>query len=318
MPKVSVVVPVYGVEKYIERCARSLFEQTLDDMEFVFVDDCTKDNSIKVLEGVIEDYPDRKNQIKIIHHEHNKGLSHARETGVSNATGDFIGHCDSDDWVDKCMYEEMYSTAIAGGYDYVKCGHRKTDLDSIDEIHSVYTGNGNLNTSIVLDYMLKWKGWNSIWDTLIKKEIYFNNKILYTNNPMLEDFFVVAQLLPCANRVGVVQKPFYFYFINSASICNKPSIDSYINRVNQAIINMDWILASLKKRKPIKKSSELTAKWGVKNILIPIMDTPEGKEKWKEIYPEVNFLRVIATSISIRNKVRFIVSDLNMYRFFKK
>lgn len=67
MPKVSVVVPVYGVEKYIERCARSLFEQTLEDMEFVFVDDCTKDNSIAILEKVILDYPKRKDQIKIIH-----------------------------------------------------------------------------------------------------------------------------------------------------------------------------------------------------------------------------------------------------------
>lgn len=318
MPKVSVIVPIYGVEKYIERCARSLFEQTLDDMEFVFVDDCTKDNSIAVLEKVIEDYPKRKNQIQIIHHEQNKGLSHARETGVKNATGEYIGHCDSDDWVEGNMYEEMYSAAIAGGYDYVKCGHRKTDLDSIDEIHSVYVGNGCLVPSMVLDYMLKWKGWNSIWDTLIKKDLYYQNKILYTNNSMLEDFFVVSQLLSYANKVGVVQKPFYYYFINPASICNKPSIDSCINRVTQAKNNMDWILTTLKKKKNIKKRSEITAKWGVKNILIPIMDTSEGQAKWKEVYPEVNSLCIFLASISMRNKARFIVSDLNMYRFFKK
>ena len=99
MPKVSVIVPVYGVEKYIERCARSLFEQTLDDMEFIFVDDCTKDESIEVLKRVIDLYPVRKDQVKIIHHAVNKGLSRARETGVNAATGDYIGHCDSDDWV---------------------------------------------------------------------------------------------------------------------------------------------------------------------------------------------------------------------------
>ena len=65
MPKVSVVIPVYGVEKYIERCARSLFEQTYDNIEYIFVDDCTKDRSIEILQKVLEDYPNRKNQVKI-------------------------------------------------------------------------------------------------------------------------------------------------------------------------------------------------------------------------------------------------------------
>ena len=78
MPKVSVIVTVYGVERYIERCARSLFEQTLDDMEYIFVDDCSKDSSISVLENVITQYPLRKGQVRIVHHEQNKGVSRAR------------------------------------------------------------------------------------------------------------------------------------------------------------------------------------------------------------------------------------------------
>ena len=66
MPKVSVIIPVYGVEKYIERCARSLFEQTLDDIEYIFVDDCTPDNSISVLKNVIKSYPGISTKIRII------------------------------------------------------------------------------------------------------------------------------------------------------------------------------------------------------------------------------------------------------------
>lgn len=112
MPKVSVIIPVYGVEKYIERCARSLFEQTLVDMEFIFVNDSTKDNSIDILLKVINEYPQRKNQIKILHHEVNKGLPAARQTGIKVAKGDYIAHCDSDDWVTSNAYQEMYETAL--------------------------------------------------------------------------------------------------------------------------------------------------------------------------------------------------------------
>lgn len=108
MPKVSVIIPVYGVEKYIERCARSLFEQTLEDMEFIFVDDSTRDNSIDILLEVINEYPQRKNQIKILTHEVNKGLPAARQTGIKAAKGDYIAHCDSDDWVTPNAYQEMY------------------------------------------------------------------------------------------------------------------------------------------------------------------------------------------------------------------
>ncbi len=97
MLKVSVIIPVYGVEKYIERCTRSLFEQTLDDMEFIFVNDCTKDNSIAIIERIAEEYPLRKSQIHILNHQVNKGLPIARQTGLRVATGEYIAHCDSDD-----------------------------------------------------------------------------------------------------------------------------------------------------------------------------------------------------------------------------
>ena len=88
MPKVSVIVPVYGVEKYIERCARSLFEQTLDDIEYIFVDDCSPDRSIEILNQVIGEYPGRKDQVQIIHHASNQGLALARQTGLKAATGE--------------------------------------------------------------------------------------------------------------------------------------------------------------------------------------------------------------------------------------
>ena len=111
--KVSVCIPIYGVEKYIERCARSLFEQTMtDDIEFIFVNDCTPDRSEQILLATLEDYPQRKKQVKILHHAENQGLTGARSTAVKAACGDYIIHCDSDDWVDPALYETMYRTAV--------------------------------------------------------------------------------------------------------------------------------------------------------------------------------------------------------------
>ena len=94
MPKVSVIIPVYGVEKYIERCARSLFEQTLNDIEFIFVNDYTPDNSIDILKNTLSKYPNRKYQVRIINQPRNMGAAQARKNGILAATGEFVIQCD--------------------------------------------------------------------------------------------------------------------------------------------------------------------------------------------------------------------------------
>ena len=95
---VSILVPVFNVEGYIERCARSLFEQTYSNLEFVFVDDCSPDDSMKILGRIVEDYPIRKDAVRIIRHDHNRGLAASRNTALDNASGFFVCTVDSDDW----------------------------------------------------------------------------------------------------------------------------------------------------------------------------------------------------------------------------
>lgn len=119
MEKISILVPIYNVADKIERCAVSLFEQTYKDIEYVFVNDCTPDNSIKVLENVVERYPERKEQVRIIHHEKNKGLAGARNTGYDNATGDLWMVVDSDDWIPADTCEKLYKKLSESGADVV-------------------------------------------------------------------------------------------------------------------------------------------------------------------------------------------------------
>lgn len=129
MKKVSILVPIYGVEKYIEQCVRSLFEQTYADIEYVFVDDCTKDRSVEILSMVTAAYPERKPMVKLIRHEHNQGLGAARRTACMAATGDYIMHVDSDDF--------LPTTAVAT----LMAEAERSQADIVDGAYAEWRGN---------------------------------------------------------------------------------------------------------------------------------------------------------------------------------
>jgi len=123
MKKVSILVPIYGVEKYIEQCARSLFEQSYAAIEYIFVNDCTPDRSMEILKRVMEDYPRRKTDVLIIEHERNKGLGAARDTAFQAAHGEYMMHVDSDDILPRdavrllvAKAEETHADIIDGGF----------------------------------------------------------------------------------------------------------------------------------------------------------------------------------------------------------
>lgn len=119
-PKISVIVPFYKVERYIEKCASSLMQQTLEDLELIFVDDCGEDKSADILQKVVDRYPTR--DVKVLKMEQNSGVSMARARGVEMAHGEYIGFCDSDDWVEPEMYRTLYEAAILHKADIVGCG----------------------------------------------------------------------------------------------------------------------------------------------------------------------------------------------------
>lgn len=120
--KISVIIPIYNVERFITRCAISLMKQTLkEDVEFIFVDDATPDRSIDLLQEVINQYPERRNQVRLIRHAKNKGLPAARNSGLKVAVGEYIFHCDSDDWLELDMLETLYDVAVKKQADIVWC-----------------------------------------------------------------------------------------------------------------------------------------------------------------------------------------------------
>ena len=315
MPKVSVCIPIFGVEKYIERCARSLFEQTLDDMEFIFVDDCTQDNSIAVLETVLKEYPKCRCQTKIIHHEVNKGLSFARETGVKAATGDYIAHCDSDDWVEKEMYEVMYDYAVSGAYGIVKCAHYVASKSEIKKI-PIYGENSLVDNDDALGYLFSCHSWNTIWTLIVDRKMYEN--ISFTRDAMLEDFVVVSQLLLKRPKIGCVNTPYYYYYQNSNSICGVVSIDAYVERGNQAKRNISKILSYI----PAEYSSNhpreiIRLKYEARNRIIPIMNQLRNYKIWETTYPEIGLYPLVSPYLSLKEKLQYFLIQTRLYPLFK-
>lgn len=137
-PKVSVIVAVYNVEPYVERCVHSLFNQTLDDIEYIIVDDCSPDNSIEIIKKTLDRYPQRKKQVKFIHHESNQGQAGARTSGMKAATGEYMIHCDPDDWVELNMYELLYNAAHPIGknpIDVVLCNYMLHEMNGTKEVY---------------------------------------------------------------------------------------------------------------------------------------------------------------------------------------
>ena len=167
-PKVSVIVPVYNVEKYLENCLETLISQTLKDIEIICINDGSKDSSPDILKK----YALNDERIKIID-KHNEGLSAARNDGLNVATGEYIGYVDSDDWVDLNFYEKLYNAAkkhnaeVACG-NIIRCGNRITKYKVKFEKEELITDNvEKLKVTKVPKY-------NYVWNKIYKRESLMN------------------------------------------------------------------------------------------------------------------------------------------------
>lgn len=246
--KVSVIVPVYGVEKYIKRCATSLFEQTLDSIEYIFIDDCSKDNSIEVLTQLIEEYKLRllrENKVaKIVRMSKNSGQAAVRKRGVLLSTGEYIIHCDSDDWVDCNLYERMYESAKRNGSDVVVCDYMESDGYSHKHVDS---GKSMPTLDYLSAVMHKRYTW-AVWNKLIKRNLY-NENFEFPTGDMGEDMCITLQLIANCEKISFVKGAYYYYFLNQSSICNTISREKCITKYKQFSENFSIIDRQFNKNK---------------------------------------------------------------------
>lgn len=311
-PKVSVIVPVYGVEKYIERCARSLFEQTLDDIEFIFVDDCTADESVVILQKVLMFYPYRVKQTKILHHDVNMGLPTARQTGLKVATGNYIAHCDSDDWVDKDMYRQMYTKAVEEQADVVVCDYAVSDGNNITRILS---GCQTLNIeAYIKDLLLQRNSW-SLWNKLFHRTSCYKENIMYPSQAMGEDMAITIQLLLNCKKMSYVHQYFYYYYSNEDSISRASSIDKRFRNYVQNKDNTEIVISSIEREGKLNeyKNEIIALKWRAKSDIWNMPYNKERRKLWIKTYKEINNMVLVNKNIPIKGKIKFILAYLGLY-----
>lgn len=216
-PLVSVLVPIYNVEKYIERCARSIFEQAYENLEIIFVNDCTPDNSVGVLRKVLAEYPNRIAQTQIINHEKNLGLAGARLTGLKTSTGKYIQNIDSDDYIDKNMISDMVALAEQENADITICDFMYVYTNKKEHIYV----NPPLDPLSCLECVLVGIVHSSVCNKLISRDLFINNRIhQFVGLDLREDFSVLYKLVYYCKRIAYLPKAYYYYRQNASSMVN--------------------------------------------------------------------------------------------------
>lgn len=230
--KVSVIVPVYNVYDYIEKCLDSLVNQTLKDIEIIVVNDGSPDNSQEIIDKYAKKYKNIKSYIK-----ENGGLSDARNYGIKYASGEYIAFLDSDDYVKLDMYEKMYNKAKEANYDMVVC-----DIDYLYPDKTLRVSSGvNTDTTSIKDVYLNIHP--AAWNKIFKKDL-FKNKVFFKKGVWFEDVEFIYRMLPYIKSIGVVKENFNEYVQRPGSITNTVN-----KKIYHYIDNMNGVIDFYKERK---------------------------------------------------------------------
>lgn len=206
---ITVIIPIYNVANYIERCVRSLFEQTKDNVQYVFVDDASPDNSVEIIENVKTEYCNRKSDCVFLRHSINRGVAAARNTGLRCALGRYIIYCDGDDWMDVNMLEVMYDAAELKKADIVSCNFISV-LKDRKEHHDLPDWN-SLTPPQLLQAYIEYP-WNVLWNLLVRRELYEENNLSSPEGiSYCEDFSLTVKLFFFARKIININQYLYYY-----------------------------------------------------------------------------------------------------------
>lgn len=292
-PVISILIPVYNVEKYIEKCLRSLFVNTIvSDCEIILVDDCSPDKSMDIVRRVLADFPTMENKVRLHSHDCNRGLAAARNTGLLQAQGKYIICVDSDDWVEPDYLEQLYGKAMATDADIVGC-------NLIKEFPHKSIPTKNMlpeNSAICVGGLLlgKIQGWLHV--KMIRRSLLIDNNISWVEGlDLWEDVLFSLKVFTCVERISNVDEFLYHYRFNKQSLVNtfgEKRIDNLIGVVKE-------IECFLQNRDLLERyyNDFIVMKTRVK-VSILCESNPKLQRQYKSMYPEINKMIIYENSIS--------------------
>lgn len=316
IPKVSVIVTIYNREKYIEKCVRSLMEQTLDDVEFVCVDDASTDASLLKLNRVLEDYPNRKSMVNIICLENNAGRAIARQIGIEHVKGEYVIHVDSDDWVDKDMLELLYTKAKETNADIVGCNLTHEYGTHQQIFKQSYSGDVEEDIRRLLNGRL----FPSLCTSLTRTDLIKEHHITFPQGlDTGEDLLFNLSLYLVAHKVVGIDNPSYHYRHTEDSGSFQHTEKS-INSVIEVACRIETLMRETGNYKKYEKDI-LFRKFSMKCALVTDFKNDAYNKKWLNLFPETHSFIWKYKQFSWKRRVELWLAAHDMFkmaRFFQK
>ncbi len=242
--KVSFIIPMYGVAPYIERCARSLFDQTLESCEFIFVDDSSPDNcSSLLMELVTAEFPHLQNRITMIRNASNLGVSETRNIALRVAKGEFVIFVDGDDWVDSELAEDLLIEEIVNNADVVSSNFYRCRGEARSYANAPFIGGriGSLHLLASQSFAIE----NRIWGLLIRRSLIVENEISFDPEITLgEDYLFLMKVLYHARNIAHIDAPLYCYRVDNAASSMNTISESHTKSYSMAIEKVEKFLTS--------------------------------------------------------------------------
>ena len=306
---VSILMPVYKVEQYLEKTLDSIFTQTYPEINFVFVNDCSPDNSLLVLKDTISKHHIDNSRYVIVNHEQNEGIAVSRADAMANAKGDYIFFVDSDDWIEPDTVEQMVMATNDGTIDIVGCDFMKDFLSGKTTCHhEKYAETCRENMYRCLNYDIA----TVLWKLLIRRSL-FDNISITPHVDIVEDYIISVKLYYYAKSFVALPKAFYHYVQYNQARVSLQTLWS----VNMHIKGVEEVEAFLREKDLYDDNVEhklLLRKFNIKSNFLTkqLLDYQSYKSTFPEakgIWREINYSR--------KERIKFWLAEHGLYSVLK-
>lgn len=299
---ISIIIPIYNAEKYIGRCLESVLAQTHEKLEILIVDDGSSDNSLEIC----RDYAEKDSRIKVLHKE-NGGVSSARNLGLKSCSGEYIGFIDSDDYIEKTMYEELLDVAIQNNTGISMCGYYRI-IGENKSIQGSYDDVKTISNVQLMNDIYNYKCMGVLWNKLFKRNVFYSSHGTIFFNEQLhfcEDVLMLTTVTKNSENIAVCNKPLYNYLISDGSLCH-----GEINERKLTLLQaLDLIEQQCKKNFPvIMKSAEYFAISNKIGILLKLKNSCELFDKKKYISDLKKDLKKYVKNCNLKMKLRIFIA----------
>lgn len=307
--KVSILVPIYKVEMFLERTLDSIFTQSYSNIDYVFVNDCSPDNSLQVLKNTIARYGIEESRYTIVNHQKNEGIAVSRADCLTKAKGDYVYFVDSDDWIEKDAVKKMVAATKEGTIDIVGCDFMKDYMSGKTTYHHEnYAATCRENLLRCLNYDIA----TVLWKLLIRRSL-FDNFTITPHVDIVEDYIMSVKLYYYAESFAAIPQAYYHYVqYNQARVSLQTlwSVSMHIKGVQEVEtfcrekgLYNDYVAHKLKLRKFNIKSNFLTKQ--LLDYEAYQKTFPEASEMWREM------------GYSRKERMKFWLAEHNLFTFLK-